>query len=138
MLKFIAAFVITKLIAPSPDAPFREPQLAASHGVVAIAYGSGANIYVATSIDNGQHFAKAVKVGGAPVLPLSRHRGPRIAILDGAIVVTAVAGQRGAAETHAHGLSSDGDLLAWRSLDGGITWSKPVKINDVASAPREG
>jgi hypothetical protein len=71
-------------------------------------------------------------------LPLTRHRGPRIAILDGAIVVTAVAGQRVAAGAHAHGLPSDGDLLAWRSLDGGVTWSKPVTINDVPSAPREG
>src|ERR1700722_17087299 len=100
MLQFIAAFLITKLIAPSPDAPFRQPQLAAAHGLTAIAYGSGSNIYVATSTDNGQHFAKGVKVGGAPVLMLGRHRGPRIAIAGGAIVVTAVAGQRGAAETH--------------------------------------
>jgi hypothetical protein len=138
MLQFIAAFLITKLIAPSPDAPFRQPQLAAAHGLTAIAYGSGSNIYVATSTDNGQHFAKGVKVGGAPVLMLGRHRGPRIAIADGAIVVTAVAGQRGAAETHAHGLPADGDLMAWRSLDGGVTWSKPVMINDVASASREG
>jgi hypothetical protein len=138
MLSFIAAFVITRLIAPSPDAPFREPQLAASRGLAAIAFGSGSNIYVATSTDNGQRFAQPVKVGGAPVLPLTRHRGPRIAISGGAIVVTAVAGQTEAAGAHAHGLPSDGDLLAWRSLDGGATWSKSVTINDASSAPREG
>lgn len=138
MLNFIAAFVIVRLMAPSPEAPFREPQLAASGALVALAYGSGSNIYVATSTDNGQHFAPPVKVGGAPVLPLTRHRGPRIAISDSAIIVTAVAGQTEAAGTHSHGLPSDGDLLVWRSLDNGVTWSKPATINDAATAPREG
>jgi hypothetical protein len=72
------------------------------------------------------------------VIPLSRHRGPRIVMSGGVIVVTAVVGETEATGTHAHGLPSDGDLLAWRSLDRGITWSKAVRINDVASAPREG
>lgn len=76
-------------------------------------------------------------MGGALLLPLTRHRGPRVAILGSAIVVTAVARQT-EATGHAHGLPSDRDLLAWRLLDGGITWSKPVTITDVVSAPREG
>src|SRR5580704_1709261 len=138
MLKVFLALAITQLMAPSPDAPFHEPQLAAAGGLVAIAFGSGSNLYVATSTDNGQRFTKPVKVGGAPVVPLSRHRGPRIAISGGVIIVTAVVGQTEAAGAHSHGLPSDGDLLAWRSFDGGITWSKPVTINDAATAPREG
>lgn len=138
MLKILFAFVITQLVAPSPDTPFREPQLAAGRGMAAIAFGSGTGIFVATSTDNGQKFGKPVRVGGAPVVPLSRHRGPRIAISGGAIVVTAVVGQTEAAGTHSHGLPSDGDLLVWRSLDGGVTWTKPVTINDAATAPREG
>lgn len=138
MLKLFLAFSITQLMAPAPDAPFREPQLAAAGGLVAIAFGSGSNLYVATSTDNGQRFTMPVKVGGAPVVPLSRHRGPRIAISGGAIIVTAVVGQKEAAGAHSHGLPSDGDLLEWRSLDGGATWSNPVTINDASTAPREG
>jgi hypothetical protein len=142
MFNFIVALAITRLIAPSPDAPLHEPQLAASRELVAMAYGSASNIYVATSTDNGRRFGKPVQVGGEPgvsqVLPLTRHRGPRIAISGSAIVVTAVVGHTEATGPHAHGLPSDGDLLMWRSLDGGVTWSKPVTINDVASAPREG
>jgi hypothetical protein len=60
-----------------------------------------------------------VKVAEAPILPLTRHRGPRIAISNGTIVVTAVTGETVATGTHAHGLPSDGDLFAWRSADGG-------------------
>jgi len=138
MWKFLFALVMTQLVPPSPDAPFKEPQLAASRGIVAMAFGSGSNIFVATSKDNGQRFTKPVKVGGAPVVPLSRHRGPRIAISGAAIVVTAVVGQTEATATHSHGLPSDGDLLEWRSLDGGVTWSKPATINDASTAPREG
>src|SRR5579863_2246409 len=138
MHKLIGAFIISQLAAPSPDAPFREPQLAATAGLTAVAFGSGSNIFVATSTDNGQSFAKPVKVAGASVVPLTRHRGPRIAISGRAIVVTAVVGQTEATGTHSHGLPSDGDLMAWRSDDRGATWSKGVRINDVASAAREG
>jgi hypothetical protein len=134
MYKIIAALVISQLAGPSTEAPFREPQIAASHGLVAIAFGSGSNIFVAASTDNGQTFRKPVKVASAPVVPLSRHRGPRIAISGGALIVTAVIGQHVAA----YGLPSDGDLLTWRSVDGGMTWSKPIRVNDVAAAPREG
>jgi hypothetical protein len=138
MDKIIATFVLARLMAPSPDAPFHEPQLAASSGLTAIAFGSGSRIYVATSTDNGEKFSKPVLVATAPVLPLTRHRGPRIAISGGAIVVTAVVGQSEASGPHSHGLPSDGDLLAWRSTDRGLTWSKPTRVNDVAWASREG
>lgn len=134
----LTAFFISQLAAPSPETPFREPQLAAAQGLTAVAFGAGSSLYVATSTDGGLSFAKPVKVAGAPVVPLTRHRGPRIAISGGAIVVTAVTGQTEAAGPHSHGLPSDGDLLAWRSLDRGITWSRPVRVNDVPAAPREG
>jgi hypothetical protein len=39
---------------------------------------------------------------------------------------------------HAHGLPADGDLIAWRSDDGGRSWSKGVAVNDVPGAPTEG
>jgi hypothetical protein len=134
----VAPSTIVPLRPSSPDVPFREPQLASSPDLVALAFGAGDSVYVATSPSDGQHFSKPVKVAAARVLPLSRHRGPRIVITRGTIVVTAVAGKTEATDPHAHGLPSDGDLFAWRSADGGKAWSPGVRINDVPAAPREG
>jgi hypothetical protein len=55
-----------------------------------------------------------------------------------AIVISAVAGKRASQGPHAHGLPENGDLLVWRSADGGRTWSSPSTVNDVAGAAREG
>jgi BNR repeat-like domain len=138
MFALAAALAIIQFTPATDGTPNREPQLAASAKLVALAYGSGNAIYVATSADRGRTFSKPAKVAEAGVLPLSRHRGPRIAIVNGAIVVTAVTGRTEAAGSHAHGLPSDGDLFAWRSTDGGRTWSAAVRVNDVPAAAREG
>jgi hypothetical protein len=140
-MRFLSISVLAfffRLTSPTPDTPYREPQLAASPKLVAMAFGSGSAVYVATSTDRGETFSKPVKVAESPVLPLSRHRGPRIAISGDAIVVTAVMGQTEAKSEHSHGLPSDGDLFAWRSVDSGKTWSKAVRVNDVPAAAREG
>ena len=71
-------------------------------------------------------------------MPLTRHRGPRIALAGRAIVIAAVVGKTAEGGGHGHGLPSDGDLIAWRSTDGGRSWSKGVVINDVPGAPTEG
>ena len=134
----LALLAILQFAPLSADAPNRTPQLAASDKIVALAYGSGKGIYVAVSVNQGKDFAKPVHVGGAPILPLTRHRGPRIAISNGTIIVTAVTGKTAATGSHAHGLPSDGDLFAWRSTDDGQSWSAPVQVNDVPAAAREG
>jgi hypothetical protein len=125
-MRFLSITVLSfffRLTSPTPDTPYREPQLAASPKLVAMAFGSGSDVYVATSTDRGETFSKPVKVAEAAVLPLNRHRGPRVAIAGDSIVVTAVA---------------DGELLAWRSADTGKTWSNAVRVNDVPAAAREG
>jgi hypothetical protein len=63
-------------------------------------------------------------------LSLGNHRGPRVAVAGDAVIVTAIAGTLGGGK--------DGDLMAWRSADGGRTWSPAVKVNDVDGAAREG
>ena len=132
------AFVMFHL-APAPGASaYRSPQLASSPKLVVLAFGSGNDIYVATSKDQGTSFSKPTKVAEVGVLPLSRHRGPRVALTKNAIVVTAVAGNTLAGGPHAHGLPSDGDLYAWRSTNGGTSWSKGARINDVPGSAREG
>jgi hypothetical protein len=139
MISLVIGIAMAVHIGPmAPDAPAHEPQLAVNGSTVALAFGAGKAIYVATSKDGGASFAPPVKVAEAPVVPLTRHRGPRIAFASGAIVVTAVVGRTLAEGPHAHGLPSDGDLVAWRSTDGGKSWSKGVQVNDVPSAPTEG
>lgn len=125
MHELMVALFISQIAGPSPEAPGREPQVAAARGITAVAFGAGSSIYVATSTDKGLTFGKAVRVADAPVVPLTRHRGPRIAISGSVIVVTAVVGQTEAAGVHSHRLPSDGDLLALRSIDSGATWSRP-------------
>src|SRR4051794_4283407 len=105
-----------------PDTPAREPQMVADGSSVYLTYGAGSVIYFSSSRDSGKTFSQPVRVGETSILPLSRHRGPRIAIAGRAIVITAVAGKTPSDGAHSHGLPADGDLLAWRSLDHGQTW----------------
>src|SRR5687767_127131 len=114
----------------SSDVQFRQPQLATDGKTVALAFGAGDTVYFARSSDHGQTFSKPVLVANSGKLSLGMHRGPRIAMTPQAIVISAIVGEKGRGE--------DGDLMAWRSTDGGETWSTGVKVNDVAGAAREG
>jgi hypothetical protein len=120
------------------DAPAREPQMATDGKTVYLAFGAGKAIYVSASADQGRTFSTPVKVAEEGIVPLSRHRGPRIAVARSTLVLTAVAGKTMSEGSHAHGLPSDGDLLVWRSDDKGLTWSKLSVINDFPGAPTEG
>jgi hypothetical protein len=93
--------------------------------MVALVFGSGEGIWLAQSRDNARTFSAPAKIADLPKLMLGRHRGPRVVIAGGAIVVSAIG-------------SDAGDLMAWRSTDGGRTWSGPVTVNDQAKAAREG
>ena len=138
MITILLSFLAVNLGPIAPDAPAREPQMAVNGKTVALALGAGNSIYFAVSRDSGKTFSDPVKVTEAPVVPLTRHRGPRIVFAGGAIVITAVVGKTAEDGPHAHGLPSDGDLTAWRSADDGSTWSKRVLINDAPGAPTEG
>jgi hypothetical protein len=134
----LAAF-LNMTIGPAPDkSPYRQPQLAAGNGMVALAFANGGSVMIATSTDGGDSFSAPRRVSESPVLATGRHRGPRVLFTDHEIVVSAVVGKSLASGEHAHGLPSDGDLVVWRSSDKGKTWSKPSIVNDVPSAPREG
>src|SRR5215510_9815571 len=107
MLLLAAAFAI-HLQAVSPTAPNRQPQIAVGNGTAVMVFGSGESIWVARSTDSGRSFSAAAKVAELPKLMLGRHRGPRVSIAGNAIVVSAIG-------------SVSGDLVAWRSTDGGRT-----------------
>lgn len=134
MLPLVLTLLAINIHPLAPDAPVLKPQVAVKGSTVALAFGAGDAIYVGISHDSGQTFAAPVKVDQSPVVPLTHHRGPRIAFAGRAIVITAVVGKI----AQKYGTPADGDLIAWRSVDGGKTWSKGVVINDVPSAPNEG
>ena len=121
-----------------PDAPAREPQMAANSSMVVLTFGAGHGIYFSSSRDGGDTFSTPTKVAESGIVPLTRHRGPRIAFAGNAIVITAVVGNKAEEGGHAHGLPSDGDLMAWRSEDGGKKWSAGRPINDVPASATEG
>ena len=126
----VSFLIATVIAAPTPEAQYKQPQVAAGQKSTIVTFGVGHAIYVATSADEGRSFAKPIKVAEPGVVSLGRHRGPRVALAANAIVVSAIAG--------AKGRGADGDVLAWRSTDGGVTWSESVQINDAAGSAREG
>jgi len=112
-----------------PDA--RQPQVAVDPaGKVYVVFGVGNVVHCAVSRDGGKSFDDPVKVGDAGVLSLGMRRGPRVAAMGKAVVVTAIGGKEGKGR--------DGDVLAWRSTDSGKTWQGPVNVNTVAGSAREG
>jgi len=110
--------------------PCRQPQLAAAGNSVYVACGTPTSILVARSDDGGHTFGSAATVATVTTLSLGMHRGPRIIALGDTLVVSAIAREVGGGK--------DGDLLAWRSTDGGRHWSGPARVNDVPAAAREG
>src|SRR5262245_53049247 len=121
----LIALLALHLAPVSPTGPNRQPQLAAGNGIVTLVFGSGEGIWLAKSKDDAGTFSTPAKVAAMPNLLLGRHRGPRVVIAGDAIVVSAIS-------------SEAGDLVTWRSIDGGRKWSQPIVVNDQPKAAREG
>ena len=108
----------------------KQPQAAVDgEGRIFVTFGVEDTIRCATSIDGGKTFRVAT-VGSAGRLALGMRRGPRIAVAGRTLVVTAVVG--------AMGKGRDGDLMAWRSIDQGTSWTGPTQVNTVDGSAREG
>lgn len=118
-------------IAPqSADLPNRQPQLATDGIRLVLTYGAGNSVFFAESKDAGRSWSKPTVVSSQGKLSLGMRRGPRISMTPEAIVISAVVGEKGR--------GADGDLIAWRTVDGGKNWSAGKAINDVSSSAREG
>ena len=114
-----------------PGTSVQQPQMAAApDGTLYLVYGAGHIIYCVASRDGGKSFGPPAALEAGGMLMLGRHRGPRVAATKDAVTITAIAGKRGGGQ--------DGNLLAWRSTDHGKTWGRPVILNDVTDAAREG
>lgn len=104
----------------------RQPQAAIDEeGVIYVTLGAGDSIYACRSADGGKSYGAPVHVGNLPKLALGMRRGPRIVATNKLVVITAISHE-------------DGNLAAWRSSDGGLTWSDPNFVNDSLGNAREG
>jgi hypothetical protein len=118
--------------APVDFADGAEPQVAIGNGgSLYVVYGKDKQILFTRSTDGAKTFTTPVKIAEAPILPLGMRRGPRIAVVKNAIVVTAITAQNARKRT-------DGDITAWRSSDDGQTWEDAGHVNDMLSSAREG
>jgi hypothetical protein len=109
----------------------RQPQVAVTAERVYVAYAKDDAVYCAASADGGRTYAEPVRVARPKNVAVGMRRGPRIAASGATAVITAIAGERGGGK--------DGDVLSWRSADGGRTWAPVARpVNSVAGAAREG
>lgn len=113
-----------KVAGPDSVQNAQEPQAAVSaKGTVYVAFGSNDTIYLSKSLDRGKTFESASKVASPEDLKMGMRRGPRIALSNGSIVITATSGN---------------NLFAWRSNDDGKTWLGPDRVNDKDDSAPEG
>ena len=125
-----AAEPVRVVAADGEDRGAKQPQVAvAGSGRIFVAFGRDNLVRCASSEDGGQTY-KVATVGTPGVLALGMRRGPRVAVAGEAAIVTAIGGTQGKGK--------DGDVLAWRSADGGGTWSGPTRVNRVEGSAREG
>lgn len=109
----------------------QQPQLAIDgKGAIHVVFGVEDEIRYCRSEDGGRTFTAPTALPSVYEMSLGMRRGPRIAVVDSALCVTAIGGKQGKGR--------DGDLLAIRSVDQGKTWEEPVRVNDVPDAAREG
>lgn len=84
---FFLAAVLASIAPVQGSAPNVQPQLAAVPGLTAVVFGSGNSIWFSASRDNGHSFSKPSEVARVPALTLGRHRGPRIVVSGGGVLV---------------------------------------------------
>jgi len=138
LLLALAAPLCAKDAAPPvvADVPSAAPLVAPPR----VAAGADGRLLVALPLADGVDVVTAAAGAasvGDPVHAIRRadlicggRRGPRIAVAGHVVVLAAI--------TRREKKASGGDLLAWRSQDGGATWGDAVRVNDVPGCAEEG
>ncbi len=114
-------------ITPPGFSGAQQPQVAVgAKGEIHVVFGQkdGA-IFHTISTDEARTFRAPVKIGALPKLALGMHRGPRIAVTSGRVIVSAISHE-------------GGELLAWTSTDRGVSWTGPATVNTAPKSAREG
>lgn len=104
-----------------------QPRLATTvAGSVFCTFGAGEDIFW-NQLEPGENprFTEPQRIASVPKLALGRRRGPRLAVIDNVMVVTAISHQTG-------------QLLSWRSEDQGKQWSEQVTVNVPGDSAKEG
>ncbi len=128
ILGLIAAFPViaddgtVRLGGPKAEQP---QAVVARDGRAYVVWAEEDDIRCAVAPKIGAAFGEPVKVGTVTRLMSGMRRGPRVAADGKTVVVTAI------------GMNA-GDLVAWRSEDGGVVWTDPVTVNGRPGAAREG
>lgn len=130
----ITAALVAHLIAWIAAAPAaswagQQPQLATDGSQIFLAVARANGIAVLQSRD-GRMFSERSLIPVPGKMAAGMRRGPRIAATGRAIIVSAIAGEKGG--------GADGDVVLFRSTDDGRTWSRSTVINDVGGSAREG
>jgi BNR repeat-like domain len=113
-----------------PNHP-QQPQVAVDGaGGIHVVFGIGDQIRYCRSADGGKSFSNPVNLPLVSNMSLGMRRGPRVAAAEHFVCVTAIGGKQGKGR--------DGDILAFRSTDGGKSWQVPTTVNDEPAAAREG
>lgn len=103
----------------------RQPRVGVGpDGIVAVAYGQGDGVFCRVSRDGGQTYGDPARVATVDGLHLGMGRGPQVAVTPMGVVIAAI--------------GKAGDIVTWRSADGGRSWAAPVTVNGVVGAAREG
>jgi BNR repeat-like domain len=120
-----------ELASGSPPHHPQQPQVAVDRaGGVHVVFGVGDQIRYCRSDSSGKSFTQPVHLPPVSNMSLGMRRGPRVAAGDGFLCITAIGGKQGKGR--------DGELFAFRSIDGGKSWQGPVTVNDEPAAAREG
>jgi hypothetical protein len=118
------------LMATGSTVPGIQPQLAHEGDRTFLVTARDRQVAVRRSTDAGRTFRDASPIQVAGAMAAGMHRGPRVAVTSGVVLVSVVAGRQGGGK--------DGDVVLYRSTDEGQHWSAPVVVNDVPAAAREG
>jgi hypothetical protein len=116
---------------PCAEALAAPPRVAAdADGRLLVALPLAGGVDVVAARPDAADFGDAVHAVRRSDLILGGRRGPRIAVAGKTVVLAAI--------TRRERDRTGGDLLAWRSADGGASWSDAVRVNDVATSAEEG
>jgi hypothetical protein len=126
----VLLLLLSLLLGAGPSVIGIQPQLAHDGDRTFLVVAREHQVGVLRSADAGRSFREATPIRVEGHMAAGMHRGPRVVVTPTAVLVAVVAGVQGGGK--------DGDIVVYRSTDEGAHWSRPVIVNDVPGAAREG
>ena len=108
--------ILALLLAASSGIAGQQPQLARLENDVFLVVARDAQVGVLRSRDAGRSFTEATPIAVPGKMSTGMHRGPRVVATRSVLLVSLIAGTQGGGK--------DGDVLLYRSIDAGASWTK--------------